>query len=368
MEERKLRYGLIGCGMIARVKHMKGVAAHSDEAEVVAFCDIIPERAKNYAREYGTKDAKVYTDYKELLKDETIDAVIVATPNRSHSFITIDSLEAGKHVLCEKPMAKTCAEGKAMVEAARRTGKILTIGYQNRFRNDVQYVKAACESNDFGEIYTAKAHAIRRRKVPTWGVFLDEYEQGGGPLIDIGTHALDLTLWCMDNYEPHMVVGSVYHKLGKQTHTGNVLGDWDPAKMNVEDSAFGYITMKNGASIYLEASWALNTLDEKEAKFTLCGTKGGVDFNDGVRVNTVKHDKLIVEKPNIYLEGIPLASRPADTAVETEQRIFIDAIKKGTPVFVKPEQALVVTQILEAIYESGKTGRAVYLDEPGKNE
>ena len=363
MENRKVRLGLIGCGMIARVKHMKGVAAHSDEVEVVAFCDLIEERAVNYAKAYGAPGAKVYTDYKELLKDKTIDAVIVATPNRSHSFITIDSLEADKHVLCEKPMAKTYAEGKAMLEAAKRTGKILTIGYQNRYRNDVTYVKKACVAGDLGEVYTAKAHAIRRRKVPTWGVFLDEYEQGGGPLIDIGTHALDLTLWCMDNYEPHMVVGSVYHKLGKQTHTGNVMGDWDPEKMTVEDSAFGYITMKNGASIYLEASWALNSLDEKEAKFTLCGTKGGIDFNDGVRYNTVRHDTMVVEKPNIYLEGIPLAEPPKDRAVETEMRIFLDAITKGTPVVVKPEQALVVTQILEAIYESGKTGKAVYLDE-----
>ena len=266
MENRKVRLGLIGCGMIARVKHMKGVAAHSDEVEVVAFCDLIEERAVNYAKAYGAQGAKVYTDYKELLKDPTIDAVIVATPNRSHSYITIDSLEADKHVLCEKPMAKTYAEGKAMLDAAKRTGKILTIGYQNRYRNDVTYVKKACVAGDLGEVYTAKAHAIRRRKVPTWGVFLDEYEQGGGALIDIGTHALDLTLWCMDNYEPHMVVGSVYHKLGKQTHTGNVMGDWDPEKMTVEDSAFGYITMKNGASIYLEASWALNSLDEKGSK------------------------------------------------------------------------------------------------------
>ncbi len=362
MSEKKVKFGLVGCGMIARVKHMKGAWAWRDEMEVVAFCDIIRERAEAYAEQYGAPGAKVYTDYKEMLKETELDAVIVATPNRSHSFITIDSLEAGKHVICEKPMAKTYAEGKAMVEAAKRTGRILTIGYQNRYRNDVQYVKAACETGELGEVYTAKAHAIRRRKVPTWGVFLDEYEQGGGPLIDIGTHALDLTLWCMDNYEPHMVAGSVYHKLNRQTHTGNVMGDWDPEAFQVEDSAFGYITMKNGASIYLEAAWAINMLDEKEAKFTLCGTKGGIDFNDGVRYNTVKHDKMVVEKPNINLEGIPLAEPPRDRAVETEMRIFLDAIKYGKPVCVKPEQALVVTQILEAIYESGRTGKAVYLD------
>lgn len=362
MNDKKLRYGLIGCGAIARIKHMAAVALYPDEVEMAAFCDVIEERAVEYAKEYGTPDAKVYTDYKELLKDETIDAVIVATPNRSHSFITIDSLEAGKHVLCEKPMAKTYEEAKAMVETAKRTGKILTIGYQNRYREDVSYAKATCEEDELGEVYMAKAHAIRRRKVPTWGVFLDEYEQGGGPLIDIGTHALDLTLWCMNNYEPARVVGSVYHKLGKQTKTGNVLGDWDPEKMTVEDSAFGFITMKNGASIYLEASWALNMLDEKEAKFTLCGTKGGIDFDDGVRVNTVKHNKMTIEKPDLASEGVPLLGKTQTETIGKEERIFIDAIKKGTEVVVKPEQALVVTQILEAIYESAKTGKAIYFD------
>ena len=152
MNDKKLRYGLIGCGAIARIKHMAAVALYPDEVEMAAFCDVIEERAVEYAKEYGTPDAKVYTDYKELLKDETIDAVIVATPNRSHSFITIDSLEAGKHVLCEKPMAKTYEEAKAMVETAKRTGKILTIGYQNRYREDVSYAKATCEEDELGEV------------------------------------------------------------------------------------------------------------------------------------------------------------------------------------------------------------------------
>ena len=118
-----------------------------------------------------------------------------------------------------------------------------------------------------GEIYYAKALALRRRAVPTWGVFLNEYEQGGGPLIDIGTHALDLTLWMMDNYKPKMVVGSVFKKLGDQKESGNAWGDWDPKEYTVEDSAFGYIVMENGATIVLESSWALNILDVQEAGY-----------------------------------------------------------------------------------------------------
>lgn len=359
----KVRIGIIGCGGIANGKHLPALKNLKDEVELVAFCDLIEERAEKAAKEYGAEGAKVYTDYKELLKDETIEAVHVLTPNRSHSFITIDALESGKHVMCEKPMAKTHAEAKAMVETAKKTGKILTIGYQNRYRPDSMYLKKACENDELGEIYYAKAHAIRRRAVPTWGVFLNEYEQGGGPLIDIGTHALDLTLWEMNNYEPKMVVGSVYKKLGDQKEAANAWGDWDPKEFTVEDSAFGFITMKNGATIVLEASWALNSLDVDEAKTSLCGTKAGADMKGGLRINGVKYNKQYVEEVNLKSGGVDYfdggnAGEPQDV----ECRTWISAIKNGTPLVVYPEQAMVVTQILEAIYESAKTGKPVYLD------
>ena len=360
--ERIVKLGIIGCGGIANSKHMPALKKMED-VEMVAFCDIIEERAKKAAEEFGVPGAKYYTDYKELLKDESIEVVHVCTPNREHSFITVDALEAGKHVMCEKPMAINTEEAQKMLDAARRTGKMLTIGYQNRYRPDSQYLKKACEAGELGEIYYAKAHAIRRRAVPTWGVFLNEYEQGGGPLIDIGTHALDLTLWMMNNYEPKMVVGSVFKKLGDQTDTGNAWGDWDPTKFTVEDSAFVYIVMKNGATIVLESSWALNTLDVDEAKTSLCGTLAGADMKGGVRINKVKYGKQVVEEP--ALDGKGVAFFDADNAPkpnEVEARLWIDAVKNGGEVVVKPEQAIVVTKILEAIYESAKTGKAVYFD------
>ncbi|MBO1911007.1 Gfo/Idh/MocA family oxidoreductase, partial [Microvirga sp. 3-52] len=240
---------------------------------LVAFCDIKIQKAEKAAKQYGTEGAKVYEDYKELLSDSSIDVVHVLTPNISHAEISIAAMEADKHVLCEKPMAKTSAEAKEMLEVAERTGKKLTIGYDNRFRPDSQHLHKVTSRGDLGEIYFAKAHAIRRRAVPTWGVFLDEEKQGGGPLIDIGTHALDLTLWMMNNYKPKSVMGSVYHKLGKKENAANAWGPWDPEKFTVEDSAFGFITMENGATISLEASWALNTLDVDEAKCSLSGTE-----------------------------------------------------------------------------------------------
>ena len=358
--EKKLRVAIIGCGGIANGKHMPALRT-IPEAEMVAFCDLIEERAENAKKAYGTEDAKVYTDYKELLKDSTIDVVHVCTPNRSHSFISIDALHAGKHVLCEKPMAKTFAEAQAMVKAAKETGKILSIGYQNRYRADSQYMKQTCEAGELGEIYYAKAHAVRRRAVPTWGVFLNEEEQGGGPLIDIGTHALDLTLWMMNNYKPKMVVGKAFKKLNQDKNTGNPWGDWDPKEFTVEDSAFGFVIMENGAVINLESSWALNILDVREAQTTLCGTLGGADMADGLRINGV-HGRQFVTRPSLEAGGVAFFSGASGKAEDIEQRVFYDAILKGTPLCVEPEQACVVTQILEAIYTSSKTGKPVYFD------
>ncbi len=358
----KIKIGIIGCGGIANGKHLPAIRSLQD-VEIVGFCDIIKEKAEKAKAEYGTEESKVYTDYKEMLKDDSIVAIHVCTPNRSHSFITVDALHAGKHVICEKPMAINSAEAKKMLDAAKETGKILTIGYQNRYRADSSYLKRACENDDLGDIYYAKALALRRRAVPTWGVFLNEYEQGGGPLIDIGTHALDLTLWMMNNYKPKMVVGSVFKKLGDQKECGNAWGDWDPEQYTVEDSAFGYIVMENGATIVLESSWALNILDVQEASTVLCGTKAGADMKDGLRINNIKYNKQNIEKPDLSAGGVAFFDGAGGgKPEEIEAQVFYSAIKNGTDVVVKPEQAFVVTQILEAIYESAKTGKPVYLN------
>ena len=191
----KLKIGFIGCGGIANGKHLPGMAQQKEYVDLVAFCDLIPERAEKAAKEYGTPDAKVYTDYHELLADPTIDAVHVLTPNVAHCEITVAALEAGKHVLCEKPMAATPADAQKMLEARDRTGKMLTIGYQYRHFPENQVAKKVVDDGWLGDVYYAEATYLRRRGVPTWGVFTDKSKQGGGPLIDIGTHALDLTLF-----------------------------------------------------------------------------------------------------------------------------------------------------------------------------
>lgn len=356
---KKLNVAIIGCGGIANGKHLPSLSKIKEVA-LAAFCDIEKEKAVEAAKAYGTKDATVYEDYKKLLKNQTIDVVHVLTPNISHAEISIAALEAGKHVMCEKPMAKTSEEAKQMVETAHRTGKKLTIGYNNRFRPDSQHLHQIAERGDLGEVYFAKAHAIRRRAVPTWGVFLDEEKQGGGPLIDIGTHALDLTLWMMDNYKPKSVMGNTYHKLGKKKDAANAWGPWDPEKFTVEDSAFGFITMENGATITLEASWALNSLEVDEAKCTLSGTGGGADMKDGLRINGEDFGKLYTNEIDLSTNGVAFYEGKAENDADLEARLWIESIINDTEPTVRPEEALVVTQILEAIYESAKTGKAVY--------
>lgn len=361
---KKVRIGIIGCGGIANGKHMPALAS-LDNVEMVAFCDIIPERATEAAKKFGAADAAVYEDYKELLKDKTIDVVHVCTPNRSHSFITVDALEAGKHVMCEKPMAINSAEAKKMLDAAKRTGKKLSIGYQNRQKADALYLKAEADAGVFGDIYYAKATAIRRRAVPTWGVFLNEYEQGGGPLIDIGTHALDLTLWVMNNYKPKYCVGTTYHKLNKQTNTANAWGDWDPEKFSVEDSAFGFIVMENGATINLESAWALNTTDVREAVTTVCGTLAGGQLlnGEGVEINGVKHGRQYVTVPNLKAGGVAFYDGDNNgSPIYRDAKQWIDAVVNDTDPCVLPEQAYCVTRILEGIYESAKTGKPFYFE------
>ena len=371
----KLKIGIIGCGGIATLKHFPAMAKAKDRIELVACCDLIEARAAEAAAKFGDKGAKTYVDYRKMLDDKLIDVVYVLTPNVSHCQLTVDSLHAGKHVLCEKPMAATSADAKKMLDAVKSTGKKLTIGYQNRFRKDVQILKRACEAGELGDIYYAQAHAMRRKGVPTWGVFPDKSKQGGGPLIDIGTHALDITLWAMGNYKPKQVSGSVFQKM-KDNCEGNLFGAWNPKNYEVEDSAFGFIKMEDGATIMLGASWALNMLKPREGQVVLCGTKAGAELvGEGaaaptsavngtgtVVFNTARFGELVDIQP-IVISGPGPADFGGDTyrVGDAEIKAWLDAIVNNTEPVVKPEQAFVVTQILEAIYKSAETGKAIDL-------
>lgn len=359
MSERIVKVGIIGCGGIANGKHMPSLKALPN-VELVAFCDLIIEKAEKAATEYGTEDAKVYTDYRLLLEDSSIEVIHVCTPNKSHAEISIAAMRSGKHVMCEKPMAKSAADALEMVNVSEETGMKLTIGYQHRHKAESTYLKKAINRGDLGEIYFAKAYAIRRRGTPNWGVFLNEDEQGGGPLIDIGTHSLDLTLWMMNNYKPKMVVGTKYKKL-TNPDCGNPWGPWDVNEHTLEDAAFGFIVMEDGATIILESSWALNTIEPiQEGSIVLCGSEAGAQIKNGLSINKDDFGKLVDIKPDLSAGGVAFYDGVAETPPLLEAKRWIDAVVNDTEVVVKPQEAYIVSKILEAIYESAKTGKAIY--------
>jgi predicted dehydrogenase len=361
---KKVKIGIIGCGGIANNKHFPALKKNSDLNEIVAFCDIVEERAVKAAKEFGAADAKIYTDYKELLANTEVEVVHILTPNVAHAPIAVAAFEAGKHVLCEKPMAHTTEDAQKMIDAWKKSGKKFTIGYQNRFRPEVQALHKSCQDGELGDIYYAKAHAVRRRAVPTWGVFPNKALQGGGPLIDIGTHALDITLWCMGNYEIDSVSGSVFEKM-RENFEGNLFGPWDPATFEVEDSAIGFIKMKNGATIVLEAAWALNVVESREACTTLCGTKSGAEIKSGMSYqkneliyNKAKNGLLMEETISkvgdiAYFEG----GASAEGVVEAKQ--WLEAIINDTEPLVKPEEAFAVTKVLDQIYKAAAGNKEI---------
>ncbi|MBR4950015.1 MAG: Gfo/Idh/MocA family oxidoreductase [Clostridia bacterium] len=362
MMDRIVKIGIIGCGGIANGKHMPSLSKLKN-VEMIAFCDIVPQRAEKAKEKYGTPDAKVYTDYKELLKNPEIEVVHVLTPNREHAQMTIDALYADKHVMCEKPMAKTAEDARRMCEAAKKTGKKLTIGYQHRQKPQSIFAKNYIDTGAVGEIYYANCLATRRRGTPNWGVFLDEDAQGGGPIIDIATHSLDLTLFLMNNYEPELVIGKTHKKL-EHPEAGNIWGDNGVSTTPLEEAACAFIRMKNGATILLETSWALNTSEPiEEGSCVLCGSREGLEIKNNVlKVNKIELGHQTETIVDTSAGGVAFYDGAGASSSDVEAANWIKAVIDDTQPYVLPEQACVVSEILEAIYESSKTGKPVYFD------
>ena len=345
----KVRVGVIGAGGIARGAHLPGYAKIPDEATVVAISDIDESRAQEVADEFGI--SKVYADYNEMVSQEELDLVSVCTPPFLHRDATVAALNAGVNVICEKPMAMNAAEGEEMIAAAQQNGKMLTIGFQSRFGERAQFLKHLIDQGELGEIYYARVLALRRRGIPTWGVFIEKDKNGGGPLIDIGVHTLDLTLWLMGHPAPTAVTGAVFTKLAKRPGLYTRRNPVDPERYTVEDFATAQIRFDTGAVINLETSWALNI--ESEVNAYLCGTEGGA---------TLRPLKILKEVPNAgLLDCTPAHEEGRENTHATQFAHVVRNVKEGTPPLVKAEEALVVQRIVDAIYESGESGQTVSL-------
>lgn len=342
---KKLKMGLIGVGGIAQGRHIPTFLKLSEQVSIEAISDVNEEVARSVSQQLNI--SKVYSDFRDMLQE--VDAVTICTPNKFHAEITIAALEAGVHVLCEKPMAMTTDECQAMIEAADKSGKVLSIAYHYRFMKESQAAKRVIVENEIGEPIVARAKALRRRKVPGWGVFTNKELQGGGSLIDYGCHFLDLSLWLLGNPEVVEVTGTTYNQLSKMPNQVNTWGTFNHETFDVDDHVTAYIKFANGASMLFETSWSANIKSDEES-VSISGETGGIDLFP-FHINQSKHGMLLNSEAN-YLPG------EEDPGLPQAQN-FINSCLGLEELVVKPSEALQVSKIIDAIYKSSETGQSI---------
>lgn len=351
----KIRIGLVGAGNIANT-HLESYMKNN-EAEIAAICDIDEARLKKTADRFGIE--KRYTNIDDMLANEKLDAADVCVWNCNHAECTIKALEAGLHVLCEKPMAYSAAEAEEMLATAKRVGKLLMVGFVCRFSNTTTVAKDFIDKGYLGEIYSAKAQYVRRHGAPG-GWFCNKELAGGGPGIDIGVHPLDLTRYLMGNPMPVSVFAVTNDKLGKRDYLKTNVG-WSPENakpsdpFTVEDFATALIRYDNGAVVSLEATYSLN--GEDSGKRQLFGTKGGLDVSsdtaDSLMFYTTINDYIADAK--IHTGNL----KGGGNYFDKEMAHFVDCCLGRCECKAPAEDGVVVMKILDAIYESAKTGHEV---------
>ncbi len=335
---KKVTVGVVGLGMGRH--HLREFAA-CPRAEILALCDIDQSRLRTAQEEFGAKH--VFTDYRKMLQLPGLQAVSVVTPNRLHMPQTIAALQAGLHVMCEKPLAMNYAQAQRMVAEAKRRRRILMMHYNGRFCPESFFLKRYVEEGRLGRIYFAKAAYIRRRGIPRLGSwFTQKAQSGGGALIDIGVHALDLALWLMGYPKPVEVVGGVYAKFGPALASKT-------QPFDVDDLSCGLIRFADGATLFLEASWHSN-IARDAFSVHLLGTKAGAERNGGVHIYGEEAGATVDWTPQRYTERVPSA-----------QEHFVDCILSGRKPIAPGEEGMQTVRILEAIYKSAARGRAVHL-------
>ncbi len=339
---------MIGTGSICQSVHIPAYKKHPD-AEIVAICDINLETLKKVGDDLGIPENLRFEKYEDLLRLKEIDMVDICTPNYVHMDPTVKGLRAGKHVICEKPIALNAKEGQKMVDAAAESGKKLMIAYCWRWNSGAQALKRFVDAGSLGQTYYARVQALRRRGVPSWGVFIDKAKQGGGPLIDIGCHALDLTLWLMGHPRPVAASGKTYTHFGRKKGTFGVWGPWDYDNYTVEDFAVGIIRFDNDATLVLESSFCAN-IENDVFNTTILGTEGGC---------TLDPLKMYREENGTLIDVSPVKLQQPVGTHEGEIIAFLDAIRNKKPSPVPGEDGLMVAKILDALYKSSELGKEV---------
>jgi predicted dehydrogenase len=349
---RTLNVGLIGAGGIAQ-SHGRAIS-EIEGTKIVAVCDIIKERAVKTAAAW--KIPHVYEDYREMLKKEDIEAVTVATYNQAHRGPTVDSLKAGKHVLCEKPMAATLDDAAAMTRAAKETGKILMIALKTRYSERMMAAKGIMRSGALGDIYYSETVAARRCGVPGFSdSFLKKETAGIGTVADIGVYCLDQALWLMGHPVPVAVSGIANNTLGKTYTPARGTWDWDPKLLTVEDFGVAWVRFSNGGAMMFKTSWIIN-MDGMGGTFFL-GTKAGLKM-DPLTVFRHEWGLLTDTQPTGFdeVEDMEMFRR--------ENRAFADAVREGKPSPIPASEMLLTNVIIQGLIDSSAAGKELAVSVP----
>jgi predicted dehydrogenase len=352
---KKLKVGLIGTGLISRL-HAPGWQA-STHAELVAASDIDTDKLQIWGKTHGV--TRLAIDPATLLNDPEIDIIDICTPNRQHTSLVIAALEAGKHVICEKPLAPTPQEIRQMIEARDRSGKLLMTAQHFRFTRISQAMKAEIATGVLGDVYHARSWMLRRNNFVCSPTFILKEYSGGGPCIDIGVHILDLTLWLMGNPNPVAVTGVARAELAHQEGAFSAWRNLDvpvPPEFDVEDFSAAFVRFDNGATLILEVSWLLHhNIEGEDMQAWLYGAQGGCHWPKGEFLQTNNATRQFY---NYTLQrGKDIMEPHAMECVE-----FAKAVAEELPSPVPPEQSLQVMTILAGIYRSQESGREVQLE------
>jgi predicted dehydrogenase len=348
-----IRFGFIGAGQIAYYA-AEAVLRHP-RAKLVAVQDPHLERRTTLQQKHALEYA--HEAVEDLLANKEVDAVYIAVPNKFHVPLAIQALEAGKHVILEKPFAMNAAEAEQAIRIAQKAGLVLFVGMNQRFTADSQKIRQLVEQGVLGEIYHAKAIWRRRAGIPKLGTWFGNKEiAGGGSLYDIGVHMLDLCLWTMNNFEPVSLVGATYTKFGNRGlgEGGWGLSDRSETAFDVDDFASAFIRFANGATVTLDTSWACHQGSSNLENVEIYGTEGGA---------TVRPARLFrggATQPAKY-EVVDEIKMPLKMPHQERFHNFINHLLGEEDLCVTTHQALVVQKILDAIAESNRTGREVLL-------
>jgi len=331
-----LRIGLVGVGAAAQVNHIPALRKIED-LELVALCDRDHDKVARVAQKFQVP--RSYTRFEELLSDEEVQAIDICTPNFLHAPMAMAALEAGKHVLCERPLARSAEEAAAMVKAAKKNDRFLMCAVQHRFREDAQLLRKFVEKGDLGELFLAKAGWLRQRT--EWDS--DEWrrqrrEAGGGVVLDLGFQMLDQALWIIGGPKVESVTASVHRR----------------TRGEVEDSATAFLRLAGGATLSLELTWGL-LMERDFAYLNLFGT-GGAALLNPLRIHKGMHGTLVNVTPTM-----PTPGNQFKQAVEAQVAHFADSLRKGVQPMGSAEEILPVMELMDAIYRSAEQGKEVRL-------